>query len=205
MQLMISGTRRALVLPSFWEHLRSLPQDPPGTQVVGFQDEQCEAIVTIAPLHGPPMPFDQAAMIQAIRSALAQSGTALVEVTAGRSTTGEPFVLTIVKIRMEPSGVQYNLTLHRLLDAAPYQVQGFFTERGMTGGRDAMVLELMRREGAVTMADGVLSGWFRDPYDPAIAQGFLSNRSDEVRFDGMFPGHPLSRLRDVIRAAVSIA
>lgn len=93
--------------------------------------------------------------------------------------------------------MQYTLTLH----APGLHVQGYFSEGAMTGQRDAVVLELLRRGGTVSVGTGGLEGWMRDPYSGSTV-GFLMNRSEEPRYDEMFPGHPLTQCRIVVDAFV---
>lgn len=190
----------AISLPDYWQELQSLPDDPPGTRVVGQQTEVSEAMVLVSPIgdQGYFMPIDQQAVLQGMRPALAQSGSGLVEADTGTTTSGEPFVYTIVKGRMDPSGVQYTLTLHAQLPER-IQIQGFFSERGVTGAREAAVLELKRRDGTVTLGEVGLEGWMRDPYDPSV-KGFLMNLAETHEYDPMFPGHPLTQARLLVEA-----
>ena len=42
-----------------------------------------------------------------------------------------------------------------------------------------------------------IPGWFFDPYDPEFEDVVLNSVSDDVKYDEMFPGHPLTELRRV--------
>lgn len=64
--------------------------------------------------------------------------------------------------------------------------------------RDAAVFSALLKAGEVGED---LSGWQRDPYDPAREEGFLANLSELPEFDHYFPGHPLSLARELVRWA----
>lgn len=72
-------------------------------------------------------------------------------------------------------------------------------EHGTTGIRDTIVAELMMREGRIQIGPSGFVGWFADPYDPALRAAHLRNLSDDERYDAMFPDHPLSRARRILR------
>jgi tetratricopeptide (TPR) repeat protein len=74
-------------------------------------------------------------------------------------------------------------------------------ERGTTGTRDAAVgahlaglgeLEIEPDEGGACER---IKGWFQDPYDPGYRGRSLYSVSDDERLDGLFPNHPLSKVR----------
>lgn len=83
-----------------------------------------------------------------------------------------------------------------------FQFQG--REEGMTGMRDAQVLAQAQSQGAVTIAPDPatgqprMQGWQQDPYDPNFTKGFLMNQSEKAEYDGNFPNHLLSLLRNAI-------
>jgi len=74
-----------------------------------------------------------------------------------------------------------------------------FEERGMTGERDALIMELMRREGKVILGENCLDGWFYDPYDKDSTRSYMMNLSEQAQYDAAFPDHPLSQCRKFIR------
>ena len=190
----------SISLADYWQELNAMPDDPPGTTVVGYQAEVSEAMVLVSPVddRGHFMPIDQQSLLQQLRPALAQTGTGLIEAETGTTAGGTPFAYTIVKGKMDPSGVQYTLTLH-VRSPERTQIQGFFSECGVTGAREATVLELKRRDGSVTLGEAGLEGWMRDPYDPS-AEGFLMNLAETHEYDAMFPGHPLTQARSLVDA-----
>jgi len=153
------------------------------------------------------MPFDQAAIVAGIRPALLETHSALVEVATSCDLRGRRFVYTIVKGGIEPSGLQYTLTLHLESEGpARFHIQGFFSERGTTGAREPVVLELTRRDGTVRDRNGVLEGWRLGTYDDVQGRpSFQSLRIARLRRDvsqpsidtGSFVRHGRARLRAV--------
>ncbi|HCT13453.1 MAG TPA: hypothetical protein DIW82_01300 [Corynebacterium nuruki] len=219
MDIPLGQTGRTLHLPDDWEILNTLPEDAPGTVAVGYQLAGSNAVVTIAPLTSQMMPVDRDEVVAGIRPSLREFHAGLVEADAGETPAGDVIVYTIVKT-LPPdegdgsgtgAGMQYNLTLHLAVDNGeylePWQIQGFFTETGVTGLRDAAVMDLKRREGAIEITDGGLVGWFVDPYDPSLtpADGYLlANLSEDREYDARFAEHPLSQARGLVTAVIGI-
>ena len=75
-------------------------------------------------------------------------------------------------------------------------------EEGVTGQREAIVFELERRKNNVRFEDDSIVGWNKDPYDENIKTGFLMNLAEQAEYDSMFPSHPLSQLRELVRFIV---
>ena len=117
---------------------------------------------------------------------------------------GAPFVYSIVKTKNQPSGVQYNLTLHIFLDGVPYQVQGFFDEGQPTGMRDSTIYSLFLQQAGPNDGPWQSQGrpWMQDPYD-GNTDGWQMNLSELPRFDEMFPYHPLSVVRRFIAQTIT--
>jgi hypothetical protein len=70
-------------------------------------------------------------------------------------------------------------------------------EQKTTGVREAAVTAYLIQEGQLTI-DTYKSSWACDPYDVSYkSQGGLPLRflSDDVAYDRVFSGHPLSRVR----------
>ena len=44
--------------------------------------------------------------------------------------------------------------------------------------------------------------WVRDPYDPDRKKGFLMNWTEDEKYDGLFPYHPLSEVRQFVKYVV---
>ena len=73
-------------------------------------------------------------------------------------------------------------------------------EHGTTGVREAIVTSEMMEDGQLTI-DSYLSSWAQDPYDAkyhGVDRSVLRFISDDERFDGRFPDHPLSVVRRVL-------
>lgn len=217
MEITIGATGRTLHLPSHWESLDTLPEDAPGSVAFGYQLQGSSAVVTLAPLESQMMPVDRDEILTGIRPSLREFHAGLVEADAGETPAGDVVVYTIVKT-LPPEegegaehGMQYNLTLHFAVENGdylePWQLQGFFTETGVTGLRDAAVMDLMRRSGEISIGDDGLEGWFVDPYDPTLtpADGLLlANLSEDRAHDHRFPEHPLSQARLLLDALISV-
>lgn len=218
MDISIGDTGRTLHLPDSWELLQTLPEDAPGTVAVGYQLAGSTGMVTIAPLDSQMMPVDADAVITGIRPSLQEFHAGLVEADAGETPAGDLLVYTIVKT-LPPEegegagehGMQYNLTLHIAVENGeylePWQIQGFFTETGVMGLRDAAVMDLKRRAEEIRIGDDGLEGWFVDPYDPSLtpADGFLlANLSEGREYDARFPEHPLSCARVFLDTVIAI-
>lgn len=75
-------------------------------------------------------------------------------------------------------------------------------ERGVTGVREAVVTAQMLEAGELTIEDYEES-WARDPYDPQHRgddRRGLRYISDDERYDAQFPEHPLSNVRNTLKA-----
>lgn len=224
MDISIGDTGRTLHLPDTWEQLNTLPEDAPGTVAVGYRLAGSNGVVTLAPLDSQMMPVDREEVVTGIRPSLKEFHAGLVEADAGETPAGDIVVYTVVKT-LPPEegegrdgegnpadhGMQYNLTVHLAVETGeylePWQIQGFFTETGTTGVRDAVVMELERRKGTVSIGDDGLVGWFVDPYDPALtpADGYLlANLSEDREYDDRFPEHPLSQARAFLGAVIAV-
>jgi hypothetical protein len=67
--------------------------------------------------------------------------------------------------------------------------------------RDAVIPEKLMASGEVDFDEqtGEMKGWVRDPYDESMIQAMTMNRSEAREYDALFPEHPLSRAREVLR------
>ncbi len=188
-------------LDEMLHRLNSLPDDPPGMRCYGTETEGATIFMTVAPIEGDgAMPFDNpTAVVNGIHGALVDD-QGLVEVANGTIGDCGRYIYSVVKTAGQPSGVQYCLTLHLDVNGEQTAIQGFFSERGVTGMHDATVLEQCVRAGTVSPPD--MDGWTFDPYDPKRRRGFLMNQSERAEYDHAFPMHPLSELRKMVRALV---
>lgn len=94
-------------------------------------------------------------------------------------------------------GVGYTLVLDLLLrpNSSVVRVQGFFQEYGVTGVKDASVFAHLSQEDKGFSEDK----WFFDPYDPDSEAPYKMNLSELAEYDDLFPDHPLSQCRMLIR------
>jgi len=83
-------------------------------------------------------------------------------------------------------------------------------EHGVTGMREAVVLDGMLGSGRIKLEDfprgdksGKVPGWMQDPYGPTIESPLLRNPAEDEQYDAQFPDHPLSRMRSVLRSVQS--
>lgn len=186
-----------------WQSLRTTPDDPPDMQVFGFKLRDGASGLLF--IHSIPadevMPLDRQVLIDDLRQAreVIAGEAGFIDVDAARTKSGIRYVYSIMKIRGEPAGVHYNLTLH-LVGERALQVRGHFDEGGVTGMRDAFVYEMAQRRNMLrepTKGDPT-GGWARDPFDYSTA-GFVMNMSELPGFDEQFPNHPLRMAWELLR------
>ena len=72
-------------------------------------------------------------------------------------------------------------------------------EMGITGVREAVMLDGMLRSKHLTSANGELQGWIEDIYDKSVTRGVARNISEAEEFDAILPTHAPSRLRCLLR------
>jgi len=186
-----------LRLPSPWQRLDDMPDQPYGTQVAGFITETCQAIVFVRRvLQTAWMPLDTGSITDSIAKVLSED-VGLLDVGVHKTASGIPYAYTLVKAKMEPSGLNFNVTLHLHSDYR-HEIDAFFTEIGTTGVREALVWELAMREGRVRPGPGGLEGWTVDPH--GIGGAFLPNLADDVEYDEKFREHALAEARAFLRA-----
>ncbi len=185
-----------VVMPARFLKMNSMPEDPPYSNAYGFETPDTGAFAMIYPI--PPdnaMPYDNPqSVIVGIHRALGEN-QGLIEVETGKTKTGCRYLYSVVKTLREAHGVQYCMTMHIDYGECAVQVQGFFDELGTTGVRDTMVFVRLEQQGTVKTTKEGIEGWNADPYDPEYRYGCLMNRSEEKRFDELFPHHPLSEAR----------
>jgi len=195
MKLTLFDSRKEIFFSDDWQQVETMPDDPPGTSVYMKMTEFSQCMILFYPISDDyVMQFENPqSVIDGIHNSLAIN-QGLIEVELDEHE--KKYIYSIVKTKMEPSGVQYCLTLHfRILDKF-YNITGFFTETGITGGRDATVFELARRDGIIKEN---MVGWSNDPYDKSFKKGFLMNLSEKAYFDKNFPLHALSEARAFIK------
>ena len=100
------------------------------------------------------------------------------------------------------NGVIYQLTMLVQAGNDVMVIACVGIEEGVTGQREAIVFELERRKNNVRFEDDSIVGWNKNPYDENIKTGFLMNLAEQAEYDSMFPSHPLSQLRELVRFIV---
>jgi len=113
-------------------------------------------------------------------------------------------VRTIFKSGQQPHGMTYIGSITLPFRDVSYVLKVQCRETGITGMREAVVLDRMMASGQVTVGRGSedqlqIHGWSQDPYDPAINAPLMRNLAENEHYDAQFPHHPLSRLRSVLR------
>ena len=129
-----------------------------------------------------------------------ESGGAIIEVKKVKLGSFDT-IKTIIKFPMKPAGICYIGSYTIPFKNFSYVVKVQCIEQGTTGMRDAIVLEMMIRNGTVKIGEeeGTIKGWMRDPYDDSIHLPYMMNLSESEKFDDMFPKHPLSRMRKFLK------
>ena len=189
-------------IPVDYLKAKSLPDDPPGSIVFEKDTEDATNILMFFFIEQlEALPFDDKdGLIASLHHCLGEN-QGIIAVNTGKTKAGVPVVYTIVKTLKQPSGVQYILTLQMDFGLKILNLQGYFDEEGITGGRDAAVFEYAIREGIISAQDR--SKWSVDPYSPNFRSGALMNLSEQEKFDDVCPSHPLSELRSFVSAFIS--
>ncbi|MDV3136669.1 hypothetical protein [Mycobacterium sp. 29Ha] len=203
MQISLWSGGPTFELADRWQPLRTMPDDPPDTRVFGFTlNDGAKGFLMMHSIPpGAAMPLDQQAVIAGLRGAdEVRAGEAgLIGVDAGHTTSGVPYVYSLMKIPGDPRGVHYNLTLH-LIGERTLQIRGHFDEGDLTGTREAIVYEMAQRHNMLhePTAGDPTGGWAHDPFDHSTT-GFVMNMSELPDFDEQFPSHPLTMTRELLR------
>lgn len=108
-------------------------------------------------------------------------------------------VRTIVKSPQNPTGMTYIGSVTFPFRDFSYVLKVQCAEHGITGMRDAIILDQMISSGKVEWSGGQLVGMQQDAYDATIVSPIMRNVSDSEEYDAMFPQHPLSRVRAFFR------
>ena len=194
-----------ICIPSYFERMRKAPGELRGFNPHEAQTENARCILIFDRIENTDaFDYDQQSLVDEMHAEHLMDNQGLVAAERG-SVGGRQYLYTIVKTLDTDditAGVQYDLTL--LLDwkDGATRIQGTFVETGVTGMRDSMVLAMRSSEaGGMTAA---MEGWREDPYDPLRKEGALMNVSEREEYDTLFPNHPLSIARDVVRCALGL-
>ena len=190
-----------LNIPKEFKKMNSMPEDPKDSSTFGKQTSSSNCFLMIYPIDNQKeMPYENVkAVVDGIHGALTDT-QGLVEVKTGTTKNQKRYVYSIVKSKLEPSGVQYILTMHIDMQDYTINVQAFFNEKGITGGRDTAIMNKMINEGKIALPN--LNGWLKDPYDENNKKGLLMNLSEQNQYDALFPEHPLSETRRFIEYVI---
>lgn len=192
--------------------LSSLAFDAPGWQV---QDTNPKKQVWEHPGHSavlslhffdvpPDIPVrleDQTGLRSHYRNLINAHHGGLVELAVGvLPNTRINVVKTIFKVPREPRGMGYIGSLTVPFKHCSYVVKIQAEEAGLTGMREAVIADKLIREGKITPGEHDIPGWAADPYDRTWKQGALMNLAEREEYDPLFPGHPLTIVRDGLKA-----
>ena len=132
------------------------------------------------------------------RKTASRSGSAIIEVETPMVQKFRA-VRTIVKVPQNPSGMSYLGSLTLPFRDFSYVLKVQCAERGVTGEREALILDRLIASGVVSISqEGGIEGWMEDPYDATVRAPFMRNRAEATEYDAKFPEHPLSRARQVL-------
>ena len=195
------SSKMLINIPKDFHKMKSMPKDPANSVVYGMQTQSSRCLLIMYPINSQSaMPYENISVIvDGIHRALADT-QGLIEVDAGITKNNKKYVYSIVKSKLEPSGMQYVLTMHIDMNENTINIQAFFDEIGTTGLRDATILNKMVSDGEIVLPN--MDGWFKDPYDENYKKGLLMNLSEQSKYDVMFPQHPLSETRSFIKYVV---
>ena len=190
-----------LNIPQEFKKMNSMPEDPKDSSAFEKQTASSNCFLMIYPIDNQKaMPYEnEKAVVDGIHGALTDT-QGLVEVKTGTTKNQKRYVYSIVKSKLEPSGVQYILTMHIDMKDYTIDVRAFFDEKGITGGRDTAIMNKMINEGKIALPN--LNGWRKDPYDENYKRGLLMNLSEQNQYDALFPEHPLSETRRFIEYVI---
>lgn len=133
------------------------------------------------------------------RDAIRKSNGALIKAEFTK-IDGVPATEQIIKVPLQPSGMGYVGAFTIPFKRCSYVLKVQCQEVGVTGMRDSTIFSKLLSEGKLKLEDGPIpNGWARDPYDSSINEGLLMNLSESEEFDDMFPQHPLTIIRSVMK------
>ncbi|MBS2009707.1 MAG: hypothetical protein JST01_21815 [Cyanobacteria bacterium SZAS TMP-1] len=134
-------------------------------------------------------------------------GAGLISADIEEYGTGEAKVrgvAIITKLPQLPAGMSYNGLIFLPFKDFSYSLYMRYEEGGISGAREAAVLEPLIAAGEVKLVVGaagaVLDGFDEDLYEPSLRGHLVRNKAEREEFDGQFPEHPLSKLRACLRS-----
>ncbi len=186
-----------MIVPADYHKLNSLPDAPEGCISYGKQTDNASCIISIYPISSEAaMDFnDKEVLIDGIHRTLAEN-QAIIEVENGKLLSGRPFIYSVIKTyHGKEDGVVYTLVMDFPVSSTIVRVQAFFQENGITGLRDATVFARLQQEDIAFSEDK----WFFDPYETDSQASYKMNLSEKAEYDELFPEHPLSQCRLLIK------
>lgn len=111
---------------------------------------------------------------------------------------GFDVIRTIFKIPQDPSGMTYIASLTIPFDKYSFVVKIQAPEVDVSGVRDNVLAMKLLNEGKISKGENGYIGWFCDPYKSDFKEGYLMNKSEEVKYDADFPIHPLTIARKLL-------
>ena len=158
------------------------------------------------------MPFDRPEELIAFLHETMNDNQGIIEVNNGKCRDGGRYVYYIMKYWRGEDDISsrfygYQLNFNFEVGAKVYFISGSFEEAGMTGHRASVGIMLLAKAkeqaGQIAdLTDIMENEWASDPYDPGYTKGFLMNWSEGANLDSIFPEHPLSLTRELIRYVI---
>lgn len=178
-------------LPDFLKPFPSQQNDPPNCEnFAAVMRDNFNCMVRRYPIPTQyTNPWDENKTIDIIHDQL-DDDQGLIEVEKGTTNSGVKFVAAITKTYMGPQyGVQYFLRFNYLVSNEwSEEIDAFFGEEGTTGVRDTIMMVKL----------GMPEEWMEDPYDKKYTKGVRMNKSEDAKYDSLFPNHPLSQVRKLL-------
>lgn len=195
-------------MPEGFLIVKSLPTDPENSVTYFAQASASLQMVQVYPIsQAQAMAFDNdQQIIDGIHRCLADN-QGLLKVEHGTTHHGNSYVYSIVKTLQERPVKQhaldlhvkqYTLDLHIKKSEQTICVMGFFSERGVTGGRESFAFNHCIENNEIQIdfdKDKDIVGWSEDPYDANYTKGIPMDLSEREIYDEIFPEHCLSQLR----------
>ena len=154
------------------------------------------------------MPFDEPNKLVDFLHDTMNENQGIIEVKKGNCKNGGKYIYYLMKYRRSADNIMlgggYQLNFNFIIDDTIYFISASFDEAGITGMRDstayALILNAKRDAGDEIDVENFMENcWFRDPYDPDYKKGFLMNLSEKPELDELFPEHPLSVARALVK------
>ena len=130
----------------------------------------------------------------------------LITVKCGLTPKGNRYAYVIRKMYFadeqgnQESPTEYELNFNIRINGKIHFINGSFQEKDKVPGNRSGMLYLMSLGSSELQLE--TEAWDRDPYDSNREKGFLMNWTEDEKYDGLFPYHPLSEMRRFISYVV---